>query len=369
MYSVVAQELNSFQADRSEGQYPLCMPEFIYGECTEDAYNLVMLDINYLDYFTRQKTEGLDLIRLKLAVTQLARLHAISYAYDERHNFLQNFPQFKYSTDTSTLLKNIVYVSLENCIDFLESRSYKSYNEMAHKLKVGKSKLPAKLAHLCDDQTQHKLLCLTHGDFWSGNLLFKSEIRGRKKIPTSIMVIDWQLTQWNNPVFDVHYLLSTSTTYVTRKNHTEEILKHYHDTFTEIIRAMGTQIPNWKYKHFKQEYERTSLLGFLCGVCLIQGTLSKAEEKFSPKRPVSSNNAWLRPFQRLKDWFISVYAKIAVPLAFNPFSSCIMHFSMKKRLHAIGKELVEGNNEVMNKRLLDFLHEADDKGIIDAMST
>lgn len=41
---------------------------------------------------------------------------------------------------------------------------------------------------------------------------------------------------------------------------------------------------------------------------------------------------------------------------------------MRKRLHPIGKELVEGKNEVMNQRLLDLLHEADDKGILDEMS-
>lgn len=163
---------------------------------------------------------------------------------------------------------------------------------MAYKLRIGKPKLPAKLAQLCDDQSQHKLLCLTHGDFWNGNLMFKNEAKGHRMIPVSLMVIDWQLTVWNNPVFDLHYLLNTSTTFTTRRNHTEEILKHYHDTFTEVTRAMNIHVPNWNYKQFKKEYDRTSLLGFLCGVCLIQGTLSKAGEKSSPKNPISSNFTW-----------------------------------------------------------------------------
>lgn len=255
-----------------------------------------MQNVNYLHYHTHHKTLGLDLMRLKMTVTQLARLHAISYAYDVRHNFLQNFPHFKYSKDISKLLKNIVYASLENCIDFLESRNYKTYKDMAYKLRLGKAKLPAKLAHLCDDQSQQKLLCLTHGDYWNGNLMFKNEGSGRHKIPVSLLVIDWQLTQWNNPVFDLHYLLSTSTTYTTRKKYTEEILKHYHDTFTEVTRAMDTQVLNWNYKQFKREFERKSLFGFLCGATLIQGTLSKAGETLSPKRPTSSSSNRLKSF-------------------------------------------------------------------------
>ncbi|KAK3856192.1 hypothetical protein Pcinc_037465 [Petrolisthes cinctipes] len=244
-------------------------------------------------------------------------------------------------------------------------RKNKANDIIAHKLKQGLAKLPAKLKALCDDQSQHKLQCLTHGDFWSGNLLYKHVEKGEKKTPVSLKVIDWQLAQWNNPVFDLHYILNTSTTFKMRRDHTEEILQHYHDTFTKVTTAMRTPVPNWNYDQFKEEYERTSLIGLLCGVSLIQGTLSKAGEKLIQQR---SNSSWGKFLQKLVDKITVGIAKISVSIAFKPVSFCIMKASIKKLLHPIGKELVKGSNRVMNKRLMDLLHEAYDNGMLDEMA-
>ncbi|KAK4327602.1 hypothetical protein Pmani_001933 [Petrolisthes manimaculis] len=143
-----------------------------------------------------------------------------------------------------------------------------------------------------------------------------------------------------------------------RRDHREEILQHYHDTFTKVTTAMRTPVPNWNYDQFKEEYERTSFLGLLCGVSLIQGTLSKAGEKLNQRR---SNSYWGGKISE-------GIAKMSISIAFNPVSFCILKANIKKLLHPIGKELVEGSNWVMNKRLMDLLHEANNNGILDEMA-
>ncbi|CAL4154776.1 unnamed protein product, partial [Meganyctiphanes norvegica] len=231
MYSSVAQELNKFQEIHGNNQYRLHLPKFIYGKCTSNEYVLVMENIKMSGYETNPKQNGLDLQHSKMAVEHIAHLHAISYAYDQKHNFLEKFPCFAFNHDISFLFKPVVWASLENSIRFL--RNKKGMEDLAQKLETGRSTLPSKFSAMWDDQTRHKFCCLTHGDFWNSNLMYKHGVTqdGEQSIE-SLKLIDWQITQWNNPVMDLHYMINTSTTRDIRTHHSEEILRHYHNAFT-----------------------------------------------------------------------------------------------------------------------------------------
>jgi len=63
----------------------------------------------------------------------------------------------------------------------------------------------------------------------------------------------------------------------------------------------------------------------------------------------------------------SAAAKVIVPVALKPSSQFIIRMSLKKVFEPISQELIEGENKVMNQRLLDLIHEADRKGILDAL--
>uniref|UniRef100_A0A0P4WGL7 CHK kinase-like domain-containing protein n=2 Tax=Scylla TaxID=6760 RepID=A0A0P4WGL7_SCYOL len=358
MYSEVVRELNDFQATHASDKYRLFLPEFIYGKCTEKEYVLVMENVKVLGYETNPKQEGLSFEHAMVAVDHVARLHAVSYSYDKTHNFLEKFPCFQFSTAISTFFKPVVWASLANVITFLKSQ--KMYEDMVKKLETGRTTLPVKFAALWDDQTRHRFLALTHGDFWNSNLMYRHDESHNIE---SLKLIDWQIAQWNNPVFDLHYLLNTSTSFEMRRDHAEEILRHYHTTFTTATSTMGTPVPNWNYEQFKAEFERTSLVGFLMGMCLIQGTLSKAGENINRGGSACCpSSCWLT------DKIKSGFAKVVVSLAFKPSSSYIMRASIKKVLSPIGQELVEGSNELLNSRLLDLLLEADEKGVLDVLS-
>ena len=368
MYSEVVHELNKFQAEHANNEYSLNLPNFIYGKCTDKEYVLVMENIKVLGYETNPKKQGLDFHQAKVAINHVARLHAVSYAYDKTHNVLEKYPCYKFSNAISTFFKPVVWASLANVLTFLKSK--KGYEDMIHKLETGRTTLPVKFAALWDDQTRHKFLCLTHGDFWNSNLMFKykeAEVDGVKTIE-SLKLIDWQISQWNNPVFDLHYLLNTSTTFEMRRNHSEEILRHYHTTFTEATTKMGTPVPNWNYEQFKAEFERTTLVGFLMGLCLIQGTLSKAGETINHSSSSCSDCRCCHPCKVVFGKLKAAVAKVVVSFAFKPSSGYFIRAALKRVLRPIAQELVEGNNEVLNGRLLDLLMEADEKGILDVLT-
>ena len=172
------------------------------------------------------------------------------------------------------------------------------------------------------------------------------------------------MTQWSNPVFDLHYLLNTSTEAALRESHLDKILLHYHTTFTLITESLNCPVPAWNYEQFVAEFERTRLVGLLMGMCLIQGTLSKAGEKIN-----SNNNSSLKNKKNVLHKIKSVATKLFFPVILQPSSQFIAKSVMKKMLEPIGQELVEGTNQVMNVRLLELLSEADRKGLLDSLCT
>ncbi|KAK7081596.1 hypothetical protein SK128_024979 [Halocaridina rubra] len=368
MYSEVIPELNKFQADRANDEYSLNLPAYVYGKCTDKEYVLVMENIKVLGYETIPKKEGIDFHHAKLAVNHVARLHAVSYAYDKSFNFLDKYPCYKFNNVISAFFKPVVWASLANAITFLKSK--KGFEDMVHKLETGKTTLPVKFAALWDDQSRHKFLCLTHGDFWNSNLMFKHKEAhqdGERAIE-SLKLIDWQISQWNNPVFDLHNLLNTSTSFEMRRDHAEEILRTYHTIFTEATTKLGTPIPNWNYEQFKAEFERTTLVGFLMGMCYIQGTLSKAGETINHSDVSCSNCSCCHPCRLAINKMKAAMAKVIVSFALKPSSGYFIRAALNKVLRPIAHELVEGNNEVLNGRLLDLLMEADEKGVLDVLT-
>lgn len=70
---------------------------------------------------------------------------------------------------------------------------------------------------------------LTHGDPRVDNILFidgKAAAAGPQAV-----LIDWQLTGWRNPMYDVGYFLSGSVSIADRRAHERDLLSHYADVF------------------------------------------------------------------------------------------------------------------------------------------
>ena len=365
MYSQVIPELNRFQATKTDNAFPIQVPEFVYGKCTEKEYVLVIQNLKALNYETNPKENGLNVDQAKLALEHIARLHGISYAYNQSQNFLDKYPTFAFSSKISALFKPVVYVSVDNTVKFLQTLP--EFQDIAAKLDSGRSKIPEKFEAMWDDLSRHKMLCLTHGDFWNSNLLFLSDPveKDGKKSLENISLIDWQISQWSSPMMDLHYLLSTSTTAGLRSIHLESLLQHYHTALTRVSVALGCPIPNWSLDEFKVEYERLALVGLLMGMCLTQGTLSKEGEKINSSQKEETTSCCCHC---LCHCLKKSAAKVIVPLAFHPSCNFILQMSIKKLLQPIGRELKTGENKIMNQRLLDLVKEADQKGLFDVLN-
>ncbi|XP_047481258.1 uncharacterized protein LOC125033632 [Penaeus chinensis] len=354
MYAEVVHELNAFLAAGVPEESQICIPKMIYGKENGSEYVLVMENIKAAGYMTNDKRKGLDVDHVKRSVEEIAKVHAVSYAYNKSHNFLEKFPCYQFKAKYLNIIPAFLKFSLKNCVACLNT--VKGKEELAQKVGKAHPILSKKFHALFDDFGNE---CLCHGDFWNCNIMFKYQQHddGQEQTLEGIKLIDWGNSSWHNPMIDLQYLLHTSTTLELRKTHIDDILQKYHTVFTSLTTKLGAPLPHYSYSAFREDWERTAIYGFILGNITIQGTLSTTYSTTKSQGPSILDHGALTPIRLVVNSIKTGMAKLIGPIILGKFVGIM--------LKPIQREILSGTNEVLNARLLDVLCEADEKGLFD----
>lgn len=175
MYSQMIPELNKHWEEHAVNKdmvdHRLHVPGYMYGVCNQGEYVVVLENCKAIGFESNDKHKGLDFEQTMMAVNHLARLHALSYSYNQTSPITDKYPALKSSYYIGATFKPLVLAVLENTIRFLKTIPERA--EMLAKLEKSRHTIPLKFQTMWADQSRHQLLCLTHGDFWNSNLLFQ----------------------------------------------------------------------------------------------------------------------------------------------------------------------------------------------------
>ncbi|KAK4318352.1 hypothetical protein Pmani_010650 [Petrolisthes manimaculis] len=363
IYSDIIADLNDFQAKTSGDKYHINIPEFVYGICTDDDYVLVMKDLSADGYVTRNKHDGLDLPHILMATDRLARLHAVSYSFYKSHDFFHKYPSFTIDERWTNMMK-LFLSSLTDC--FIKAAEFKKeeYKMLFSTLESNKDALTEKLGDMPTNPKKLKIPCLAHGDYWTNNMMFQydNDVSTDQMFPPhNIMMIDWGNTMFRDPLLDLQYLIYTSTTLSLRKQHLEEILHHYHSTFTTTTNDLGVRVDNWDFQDFMEDWNNTRYFGCIMGALNNILTLSKAGGKYQKQRGSISSNKFKAKIEiKLSKLLIGPMTKlflhpsmqkVAVDMMLKPFKKIIME--------------LESCDEKTQSRVFDLFNEAWQQGVFD----
>ncbi|KAK7073394.1 hypothetical protein SK128_018728 [Halocaridina rubra] len=369
IYTEIIKDLNNFQAAITGDKFPIHIPDLIYGKANKTEFILVMENIKTTGYTTNDKYEGLDYEKLKEAIVQIARLHAISYAYDKSHNILQTYPFLEENNEMLVVYECFCIMVLDYMRELFSINKELKY--LAKKVEISKDRILMKLKEcLRSSENHHVPNCIIHGDCWSGNFMFKNEEKltcmdtDRADEPRC-RVVDWGNTGWGSPIKDLQYLIYVSTTVETRKEHLESILQLYYDTYVDITTRMNVLVPDWSYNSFHREWKNQSVYGFCIGLILNTLTLSKLHPWVYNNQPSVLDNTMCFPTRMLIEGLKLGMYKLMVPIMSKP--SAVKHLSgmYKMSFKTTKEELLSGKNKALNKRLIDLFQEADEKGLLD----
>ncbi|CAL4163781.1 unnamed protein product, partial [Meganyctiphanes norvegica] len=122
IYKHAIDELNAFQFEKSNNEFPIHIPKFIYGKYSDKNYVLVLENMK-INYFSNNpKNKALNFEQAKLALSHLARLHAVSYVYNKDNNILDKFPSFNTDEQLRTIFQIGFNFSFDLVIDYLKTK-------------------------------------------------------------------------------------------------------------------------------------------------------------------------------------------------------------------------------------------------------
>ncbi|CAL4118867.1 unnamed protein product, partial [Meganyctiphanes norvegica] len=350
MYSEILEKLNDFQANLTNNKFPICIPTYVFGRHNDKEHVLVMENMNNVGYENKSKFELLNINEAKMALEQLARLHAISYVYDKTCNIKENYPGFDAQHFLNMSTSNLD-LKIDMAVEFLKFQG--EHKELINKILSSKTQIIEKAKRAFIKRDKPQIFCINHGDPWNNNILIRKANVSKSDI--GVCLIDWEDVHWNTSAYDLHYFLAGAVTPELRVKHMDELLQFYHDHFTEVTNKLGSPIPNWNYNIFRDEYDAVSFWGLLesFGFCM---EISEASKDWEAVNHDPTTNPVLKSIKQ-------VYGKILVSMFIKPsLMDMFIKQDFKKWVEPLSKEMKSGKNPGLNERYLSNILEGDIRG-------
>ncbi|XP_023245852.1 uncharacterized protein LOC106639834 [Copidosoma floridanum] len=214
-------------------------------EADEDAV-LLMENLVTSGYYTMDRMKGLDVDHAKLAITELARYHALGIAlkikkpklFEEGKKYLEVFP---FDTDNDFFDVALEYTTDMICSD---ERIAKYGDKVREKMKK-------KWASISQCEIANPIwLGISHGDLWVNNLMFRKADNGKLE---SVKFIDFQVSQVCSPLKDLPYFTCTSITMEVMDNHFEDLLDTYYAKFINVLETVGCDTSPFTRESFDEQ--------------------------------------------------------------------------------------------------------------------
>jgi len=265
---------------KSDGLFDI-LPKFYGGrlslkedndEADEDAV-LLMENLNISGYYCMDRLKGLDLEHAKLAITGLARFHALGIAlkhkqpdlFEEAKEVLRLYP-FKPEDSQQAQFEEMIEYSFN--LIYSDPRIAKYVDRVKEKSKI-------RFDYLQNIVIDEPWSSIIHGDFWVNNIMYhkeNGEIDGVK-------FVDFQITQASSPLKDLPYFLCASVSMDVIDNHFDDLIAAYHSSFIEVLEKIGCDVaPFAKDKFDKQLKKDASDELFRCLMALKVFTLEPSAD-------------------------------------------------------------------------------------------
>ncbi|XP_035692875.1 uncharacterized protein LOC118427285 [Branchiostoma floridae] len=268
-YNLIVPALRS-EVERSEGvgskvmrlgeeedaAVPLPVPR-----CYHAAYDkstgksvLVLENLQSKGFFTKKFSDGLGLEDIKLTVSALANLHAISYSAMQRGQLPS--AGFDWLFDASEeAAKSAITQAFHDGVGQFET-AFPDQSELVSLLR----RLGERVPGILGSEEEGPFMVLCHGDCWANNIMFKVNDAG---VPIDAMLVDWQCVRRASPTSDLAFLLLSSTDRTLRHQHIDNILAHYYSVLTETVKKCGLELSPYSLDMLRAEYHSERVSGLI----------------------------------------------------------------------------------------------------------
>ncbi|XKL69528.1 hypothetical protein PGB90_007297 [Kerria lacca] len=225
-----------------------CMYEFILPEINQHLDHqisphiypspiekiLILQDLSYFGYYTRDYRKQLTLEESKIALQTLAKFHAASYKLQlgQHKSLTKVYNELLYSED---LVTRTVKIWLPIISILLQKENFPL--QQIQQLTSMKDEIIKNFLFVINSHVT-KFNVLNHGDFRTTNILFKYNDLGE---PIDVKLIDFQICRLCSPVFDIIYFMMSSIPFVIFVKNSEELYDAYLETLNNTLSKLNCQ--------------------------------------------------------------------------------------------------------------------------------
>ncbi|XP_062552920.1 uncharacterized protein LOC134218071 [Armigeres subalbatus] len=196
---------------------------------------IVMENLKIKGYDIVTENNGLlDGFQLRKVMDALASLHAGSLIVEkiEGKSLTDLFPGVLDENAWVECVNSIRRKDVENVIQFW-AEVVKLSEKNIKRLNIISNDLPQVIRRIYDfvkpsSQFQN-VLC--HGDLWNNNLMFRSLVG----IPEDCILVDFQMSRYVPPAYDLNLLISLSTSRIFRKEHYDALVMDYYTKIQKYL--------------------------------------------------------------------------------------------------------------------------------------
>nr|CAD7456338.1 unnamed protein product [Timema tahoe] len=237
------------------------------GQLPDDGAALLIENLKPRGYSIGDRLTGLDLAHTRLVMVQMARFHAIAIALKI------NKPQ----VFQDTVMKSCVFFKrgpppkkeddkkVKDISDGpgkgfeMISKQVAMLPELADKLnrmKASVNKTIEQKASGNPPQPSEPFASILHDDLCVNNIMFCYE--ADKKTPKDLKIIDFQFQFYDSPAKDLLFFLFTSTEVGLVVDHYDDMVRLYHQTFTDWLTTLRCDTGPFSYQAFLTEINKVA---------------------------------------------------------------------------------------------------------------
>ncbi|XP_076066050.1 uncharacterized protein LOC143039698 [Oratosquilla oratoria] len=237
-------------------------PRSPFAQMTEGKGIIFMDNLREQGFQMAEFWKGLDKDHTLLVVRELARLHGASFLLQKKSkvDLLTSYPYLVCPLLTKDTGRDVIYNDMMNCCAAI-ARLNEGYEKVAKYLE----KELALKSLVCVRESlrpRSPFVAVTHGDCWTGNLLFRNDSDG---VPVETMLVDLQVVRQASPANDLSYLFFSSLSGQDRRKNLNLFLQTYYDTLRDVVRGGGHEL-DFTLEDLCEEYERHCLYGIFSGL-------------------------------------------------------------------------------------------------------
>lgn len=271
-YTKVLPELQKLQENAGLKEQFDNTAEYFTSRLDQDKTFIALKDLSPEGYQLHDKREFLSEEQLERIFGVYGQFHALSFALRKQNEqkYLETVEGFEdvfdLFTNTDSTRKNMEKV-INSAINNLDETSLEHQTART---------LFQAVVPVVEQAFQYSGLyrCITHGDCWSNNFLFKYS---SKKLE-DFKIIDFQLSRDGSPVHDLSYLFYSGAS-KSNMDSLEKYLKIYHNhlsTTLELLNEDAEEI--FPYQVLVEEWRKNALMGVVLGIYLWQAKLLNKED-------------------------------------------------------------------------------------------